>query len=56
MPKRKSAIHVEPKQPAPQVTSEQIEAMMRTPEFTAFATAWLNAVRAILAAQSQRTA
>ncbi len=57
MPKRKSSIHVEPKRPAPPtVTAEELEAMMRTPEFMAFATAWVDAVRAILAQRAERAA
>jgi hypothetical protein len=39
---------------ATQATPEQIEAMMRTSEFAAFAAAWLDAVRAILAREQSQ--
>ncbi len=56
MPKRKSSIHVEPKQPAPQMTAEELETLLASPECAAFIVAYVDAVRAILAARAQRSA
>lgn len=56
MKRRSNAIHIEPKQLAPQMTPEQLQTLLASPECAALVAALADAVRAIVAQQSQRAA